>query len=115
MKIKKGAVLTGLKLEMRRVLISADVLWRENGKELVITEGTGGVHSAGSLHPYGYALDLRSRYFKGPRVAIAVIAGELRRRLGARYNVVVHKSHIHVEYDAAKFLVDNPPRTSARA
>lgn len=100
MKIKEGVILAGLQIKMRLVLIRADVLWSENGEELVITETLGGVHSPGSLHPYGYAVDLRTRYFKPENVP--AIAAQLKKRLGANYDVVIHKTHIHVEYDKAK-------------
>jgi len=96
MKIKDGASLIGLKLPMRKVLIIADELWKDAGKELVVTEGTGGTHSAGSLHPFGYAVDLRSRYFDTSTQRD--VASALRLRLGPDYDVVVHKTHVHVEY-----------------
>ena len=96
MQIKDGASLVGIKLPMRKVLIVADELWKGAGEELVVTEGTGGTHSAGSLHCFGYAVDLRSRYFDAATIRDVVSA--LRLRLGADYDVVVHKTHIHVEY-----------------
>jgi hypothetical protein len=102
MKIKKGASLAGLQIQMRKVLIEADALWKENGQELVVTEGTGGTHSVGSLHYYGYALDLRTRDFDD---AIKPgIAAALKGAVGKDYDVILHKTHIHVEYDKAKYL-----------
>ena len=62
MKIKKGVSLIGLRLVMRPVLIEADRIWDDLGQELVITSCTDGTHSPGSLHYYGYAVDLRTRY-----------------------------------------------------
>jgi len=97
MQIKDGVILAGLQLVMRKVLISADAIWNELGQELVITAGLDGAHSAGSLHYYGLAIDLRSRYFTKDEKEEA--AEKLRAALGSDYDVVVHKSHIHVEYD----------------
>jgi len=97
MKVKTGVALAGLKIYMRKVLTVADHVWTAHGRELVVTSTTDGVHSPGSLHPYGYAVDLRSRYFTADE--IKVVAAELRGLLGTRYDVVVHKTHIHVEYD----------------
>ena len=101
MKIKEGASLIGLKLEMRPVLIEADAIWRELGQELVITSGTDGEHSAGSLHYYGYAVDLRIRYFtqeeKYKAFSELVSALEF-----DGYDIYLHDTHIHVEYDAIK-------------
>ncbi len=112
MKIKSDVVMTGLQIPMRLVLIVADQIWKEYGQELVITSALDGTHSAGSLHYYGYALDFRTRYFtnmddsefKG-LVNVERVAEKLREALGRDYNVIVHKSHIHVEYDKAKEMV----------
>ena len=101
MKIKDGADLKGLSQMMRIVLVVAEELWESNGQELVVTSGLDGVHSAGSLHYYGLAVDLRIRYFKDKATQQA-IANELQRLLRVHnryYQVVLHRSHIHVEYD----------------
>ena len=97
MKIKQGANISGIKIEMRPVLVAAEMIWRHHGQELVVTSGLDGTHSAGSLHYYGYALDLRSNYFTGTEKASAVNA--LRAALGGDYDVVSHPTHIHVEFD----------------
>ena len=98
MKLKKGVILHGLKIEMRIVLIAAEEIWKYRGQELVVTCGLEGTHSARSLHYYGYALDLRTRDFSPGMVDL--VAEKLRGRLPDGYDVVVHKTHIHVEYDA---------------
>lgn len=63
MQIKSGVVMSGLRLCMRPVLIFADEIWRKHDQELVITSALDGVHSAGSFHYYGFAVDFRTRYF----------------------------------------------------
>lgn len=98
MKLKHGVSLVGLQLQMREVLIAANKIWVKHGQELVVTCGPGGTHGAASLHPYGYAVDLRTRYFDTSEYII--IASELSIELGNKYDVIVHHSHIHVEYDA---------------
>lgn len=100
MKLKTGVTIAGLKIEMRRVLIKAEAIWKENGDELVITAGLDGLHSAGSLHYYGYALDLRIRNFN--KSIVPGVATKLKNMLGSDYDVILHKTHIHVEYDKAK-------------
>lgn len=100
MKIKEGVSLIGLKIIMRKVLITADHIWQKYGQELVVTSGTDGEHSAGSLHYYGYALDFRTRYFTEEEVK--KVSVELRKLLGSDYHVVEHSTHIHVEYDKGK-------------
>ncbi len=63
MQIKEDASVVGLKLPMREALVAIESIWREHGEEAVITCGTNGEHSAGSLHYYGYAVDVRTHYF----------------------------------------------------
>ena len=100
MKIKKGVILAGLQIEMRPVLKAANQIWQLHQDELVITAGLEGEHSAGSLHYYGYALDLRTRNFsKSVQKQIVV---RLKERLGPDYDVILHSTHMHVEYDKAK-------------
>ena len=98
MKIKEGVILAGLDIKMRPVLIKADRIWFEHGQELVVTSGLEGTHSAGSLHYYGLALDFRTRYFDDKQV-VEDVYDILSRSLSVNYDVVLHSTHIHVEYD----------------
>ena len=102
MKIKEGASIAGLKISMRKALIEAEALWKEYGQELEIRTGLDGIHSAGSLHYYGYAVDLRTSYFD--EAEKSGIAAALKSRLGEEFDVIIRKTHIHVELDAAKYL-----------
>ena len=97
MKIKESASLQGLLLPMRPVLVTADLIWKKYEQELVVTSGIDSTHSAGSLHYYGLALDFRTRYFDD--ITRRKVGNELKEALGDNYDVIIHKSHIHVEYD----------------
>jgi len=98
MKVKDETVnIWGLEVCMQRVLKEAEALWKENGEELVITSARDSIHSAGSLHYYGRAVDLRTHYF-GENTR-SQIAEELQDILGDDYDVILHSTHIHVEYD----------------
>ena len=96
MELKNGVIMP-TKLVMRVVLLYADDIWRLYGEELVVTSGMDGTHSPGSIHYYGYAVDLRTRYFK-PKVSVEA-AEMLSQRLGPDYSVVWHETHIHVGYN----------------
>ncbi len=97
MQIKDGVNIQGIDIRMRPALIVADELWKRFGQELVVTGGLEGVHSAGSLHYYGFALDFRTRYFElGTIIDLTKL---LQENLGADFDVIQHRSHIHVEYD----------------
>lgn len=97
MKVKDGVLLFGLQLEMREVLIEADIVYKKHGQELVVTSTTDGVHSPGSMHPYGYAIDFRTWYFDSEEQI--KVRDELADALGDMYDVVLETTHLHVEYD----------------
>ncbi len=121
MKRKDSSIsLIGLVPEMRQVLTIVDKVWKQNGKEAVITAGTEAfkgnkfIHSVGSLHPFGKALDFRTNHFTIPRTIydinvpytakinrekIRIIVARVKAALGKDYDVVVHLSHLHIEYD----------------
>ena len=96
--IKDGVIMQGLQLPMRKVLKRANLIWRDNGQELVVTSALDGTHSAGSYHYFGYALDFRSRYFS--TLDKRKVANRLQNVLGADYTVVSERTHIHVQYNA---------------
>jgi len=93
-----GVLLAGLKPQMRQALLAAARVMKKYKKELVITCGLDGVHSAGSLHYYGYAIDIRCNYLKdeGQKSGAAIL---IRNMLPDDYDVIYEGSHIHIEYD----------------
>ena len=100
MKIKDGAIIAGLDLRMRKALIAADRIWKEYGQELTITCGLDGEHSAGSYHYYGLAVDCRIWNFTNEQ--LLMIIRDLKEELGPPYDIVLEKTHIHIEYDIGK-------------
>lgn len=97
MKVKDETVnIWGLDIAMQPVLKLADIIWKQNARELVVTSARDHIHSAGSLHYYGRAVDLR---IWGLEDKIEAIATRLREGLGKDYDVIVHTTHLHVEYD----------------
>lgn len=98
MQIKEGANLQGLHFMTRPMMVQADEVWKNHGQELVVTSGLEGTHSAGSLHYCGRALDFRTRFWE--REEQEEVYKELRARLSTKaFDVILHKTHIHVEYD----------------
>lgn len=105
MKIKDSSVkLDRLHESMKPVLEAVDAIWKQFGHEAVITSGNeitdekgDFVHSVGSLHYYGKALDFRNRYFNAE--VKRTIVTNLRNVLGNNYDVVLHTTHVHVEFD----------------
>lgn len=98
MKVKDESVnIWGLEICMQKALRVADEIWDDYGQELVITSGRDGIHSAGSLHYYGRAIDCRTRYFDEDTKER--VYNELVEDLGSDYDVIKHSTHIHIEYD----------------
>ena len=91
----------GLKVEMKPALALADKILERFDRELVVTSGRDGIHSPGSYHYYGYAVDIRSREITYDQKYY--MCQEMRKRLGEYYDVVAHKTHIHIEYDYFRY------------
>lgn len=104
MELKPGVILAGLDLRMRPALLAAERIWREHGRPegVTVTSGLDGVHSAGSLHYYGLAVDFRIRYWLRPESR--EVAQELRSALvsNAGFDVILESDHIHVEFQPWK-------------
>jgi hypothetical protein len=99
MQLKRGVKMQGLNIKMRIALMYAEEIWKsyDRPEGVTVTSAVDGLHSAGSLHYYGYALDFRIHYFT-PEEALAV-SRELSECLGNDFDVILESDHIHVEYD----------------
>ncbi len=97
MLLKLGVDISRLADPIRSRLSAIDSLWRTWGEEVIITSTYEGEHSAGSLHYVNRAIDLRLPKNKGAAQAVDAIKG----LLGDDYDVVLEKTHIHVEHDPA--------------
>jgi conjugal transfer mating pair stabilization protein TraG len=64
-------------------------------REIVITSGTDGQHMKGSKHPLGDALDIRRSNLTDPELFMSRVQA----RLGPDYQLVLERTHIHIEYD----------------
>lgn len=102
MRIKDGADIKGLDIRVRPALIEAERIWKAHGREegVTITSGLDGVHSAGSLHYYGLAVDFRNRYWDHgtKREVFEELKRSLKRR-SSHFDIIFHETHIHVEFD----------------
>jgi hypothetical protein len=92
--IKPGARIYGIKLKMRQVLIEAADIWEDHGQTVVLTSATDNIHSPGSFHYYGYAVDFRTRYFN--RKTQIEVYKELKSRIDPCFYVLLESDHIHV-------------------
>jgi len=94
MKTKKGVVTKGLKYAMDRPIHLYRWLCVCHGIEPVITEAVS-ERPGKSLHPLGYAVDLRLRDFKRPATAALLLRQALK-----DYDVIYYEQtkHVHIEY-----------------
>ena len=95
--IKQGVKVAGIQPEILLAIQEAREVYRDLGTMLVVTELTGGKHMEGSKHYIGQAADLRTRHLAKSDRSLA--AARLRVALGPEYDVVLEKTHIHVEFD----------------
>lgn len=90
--------LEGLKPEIIRILPALDIIHLEEvNRETIITGAVEDRKLIESLHPRGFALDLRTRdiaYHERLQ-----IVHRIRKAVGNCYDVVLEANHTHVEYD----------------
>lgn len=99
MRLKKGVHCEGVKPEAWYAIGFIDAMVRVyTAREAIITSLTDGKHSAGSLHPAGYAIDVRTRNMEPATQEKLWLT--LRAALTPRgFDVVLELDHLHVEYD----------------
>ena len=95
--IKPGVDISNLSEEMTLGMFKVIRAYFSMGYNCTITSGRDGKHMQGSLHYTGNALDFRTRN------VFASDRNDLRRTiaadLGGEYDVVLERTHLHVEYD----------------
>ena len=99
---KHHVVMDGLKMPMKKVWDIYSKLYTLAGGVPTITDAVADRKNQFSLHPHGYALDLRIRHID---IGKALLLRELLKEfLGGDYDVIMYSTHIHVEYQ--RFLDD---------
>lgn len=71
-------------------------VYHKYGHECVVTSCMEGSHSRNSLHYAGLALDFRIRHL--PPGVPEAIAADVRDSLTDEFDVVLERTHLHVEY-----------------
>ena len=95
------ASIAGLTKTMLFATIAICSQFNSLDKECVITSGTDGVHQHGSKHYTGEALDFRTRNMR--RIEKAVLVNNLNEALGPDFDVVLERTHLHVEYHPKEY------------
>jgi hypothetical protein len=97
MSIKADVSIAKLTPQMAVAHTIVAAVFKQHGYECIITSGDDGKHSANSLHYEGKALDFRTRHLLPSDKA--AIAEQVARALGDNFDVVLERTHLHVEYD----------------
>lgn len=102
MKLKTGVSILGVRSELVLGMFIASSVYRMLMLGvMVITSVTDGRHSRTSLHYLALAFDIRTRDESGvqwPKSEKYGVAKALREALGEDFDVVVERTHIHIEY-----------------
>ncbi len=97
LKFKSGVKVNGIKPEILLAIAVANDIYKMWGVlDTVVTSVTDGVHSRGSLHYIGHAVDLRIYNFDEDE-KLGVV-NSLRDALTDEYDVVLEERHIHIEF-----------------
>jgi len=67
------------------------------GKDIVVTAILDGKHKTGSKHYEGNAFDMRIWIYS--KSELSTLVSNLRGNLGIDYDIVLHETHLHIEYD----------------
>lgn len=95
MLLKLGVDITRLKRQIRRALPKIDKAYDEiSGEEAVVSSTYEGSHSPGSLHYANLAIDTRKAKKQNQKVI-----DRLKIELGSDYDIVVERTHNHIEHD----------------
>jgi hypothetical protein len=95
--LKQDVTVRDLHGTIARVIPVVETIYQLFDQTLVITSGTDGVHSSGSLHYKGKAIDCRTRFFSvNEKVAVRDMVAQA---LGDDYDVILERTHLHIEYD----------------
>jgi hypothetical protein len=95
--LKPGVMLCGLKAEMAIGLSVVASCYEEFNRKCIVTSGTEGVHSSGSHHYMGLALDFRTRHLSLTETSL--IANLCKECLTDQFDVITESTHLHVEYN----------------
>lgn len=97
-KWKKGVRARDLQPVMRRALLIVDKVFEKYKKDLTVTCTGDGDHSTTSLHPWGYAFDVRTRNLsKKIKLKIYKEIEILFKK--TPFEIIFHSTHFHIEHD----------------
>lgn len=99
---KHGVDLSGIDASIWYALGYIERLYESQGATLVVTSGRDGVHSVSSLHPKGFAVDVRTSNL-AQQVRDTILAQGKLKLFPLGYDFIYESTtgdeHFHLEYD----------------
>lgn len=95
--LKSKVKILGIKPELVLTLMLVNQVFLKYNLHMIITSMLDGQHSDGSLHPYGFAVDIRSRNIS--RDFIQKIVRDLKEMFDEQLDIVLESDHFHIEFD----------------
>jgi hypothetical protein len=102
--VKQGVSLEGLRPVILNILPVLDKISQEVANRDTIITSAVSSRSVLSLHPLGYAIDIRTRDLTEKQLFNYVV--EIKIKLSTCYDVVQEPDHIHIEFDPNKGKCD---------
>lgn len=96
LRLKQGVDLNGIKPELLVGIRVAECVYEAHNYDLWLTSVNDGKHGRGSLHYVGLAFDCRIHQI--PTGIVDQIVTTLKTYLNEQWDVVLEKTHIHIEY-----------------
>lgn len=87
----------GIQPETTVGMMIVDSVYKSMNTELIVTAITDGKHMQKSLHYEGFAFDCRTHMFTQAQKII--LERNVKGALGAEWDVVMHRTHMHCEFD----------------
>lgn len=89
--------INGLEPEILFAMGIAGDVFTERGFDCLFSSALDRVHSPGSLHYVGYAVDVWPGYVVRPEI-FDELATEIRARLNIEFDIVAEPDHVHIEF-----------------
>ena len=96
MKLNPNVDVSGVSPEICLAMTVVSWVYWSYCERITVTSCKDGNHSRSSLHYTGDAIDLRIKDMTKPMAK--AISDEIRESLGLQYDVVLEKTHIHIEF-----------------
>ena len=94
---KTNVNIYGVQPELVLSVLLINQVFLKHNQNMIITSMIDGVHNLGSLHPKGFAIDIRTRDIFKP--ILDRIIQELKENYDDQLDIILESDHLHIEFD----------------